>query len=45
VKPRPVTGGFFGPNADEAVGVGVTLGRSVNPNDVLIYTRIQATKQ
>lgn len=45
VKPGAITGGFYGPNADEAVGVGVTLGRSAQPNDVMVYTRIQASKQ
>ncbi len=45
LKPGTITGGFYGANADEAVGVGVSLGRSLQPNDVLVYTRIQATQQ
>ncbi len=42
---QPVIGGFYGPNAENAVGVGLSLGQSSVANDVIVYTRIQATKQ
>ena len=42
---NPVEGGFYGPNGENAVGVGLSLGQSSVANDVVIYTRIQADKQ
>lgn len=45
VTAQPVEGGFFGPNAENAVGVGLSLGQSSVANDVIVYTRIQANKQ
>lgn len=45
VRPSTLNGGFFGPAGEEAVGIGINVGKSTNPNDVLIYTRIQATQQ
>ncbi len=45
ISAQPVTGGFFGAAADEAVGVGLSTGSSGATDDVMVYTRIQATKQ
>jgi len=42
---NPIDGGFYGPNAENALGVGLSLGQSSVANDVVIYTRIQADKQ
>ena len=42
-SPQAVEGGFYGPNAENAVGVGLSIGQSTGANDdLLIYTRIQA---
>ncbi len=45
VSAQPVTGGFYGPAGEEAVGTGLSLGSGTVANNTLIYTRIQATKQ
>jgi len=42
---NPIEGGFYGPNGENALGVGLSLGQSSVANDVVIYTRIQADKQ
>ncbi len=41
---QPIEGGFYGTNAENAVGVGLSLGQSSVANDVVIYTRVQTTK-
>jgi len=45
INAQPINGGFYGTNAENAVGVGLSLGQSNVANDVVIYTRIQANKQ
>ncbi len=45
-SPQAVEGGFFGPNAENAVGVGLSVAQSPGgADDLLIYTRIQADRQ
>lgn len=45
VNAQAVEGGFYGANAENAVGVGLSVGTSSAANDVVVYTRIQANKQ
>jgi len=44
ISAQSIDGGFYGTDAENAVGVGLSLGQSAVANDVVIYTRIQATK-
>jgi len=45
VKPGSINGGFFGAAGEEAVGIGINMGKALSPNDSVIYTRIQATNR
>ena len=45
VTNQPIGGGFYGPNGENAVAVGLSSAQAVTPGDVLIYTRIQADAQ
>ena len=45
VTNQPIGGGFYGPNGENAVAVGVSSAEATAPGDVLIYTRIQADAQ